>query len=92
MRAVVKSHKDLKGTKVFAFGRSVRNLKNLQEPLLESFIPVMLQSGIAYKKIKVKVTSATLSKRDAYTEKILSYRFLKIMNTTLKTSARLPLK
>ena len=54
MRAVVKSHKDLKGTKVFAFGRSVRNLKNLQEPLLESFIPVMLQSGIAYKKNQSK--------------------------------------
>ena len=37
LRAVVKYHKDLKGTKVFAFGCSVRNLKNLQKPLLESF-------------------------------------------------------
>ena len=31
MRAVVKSYKDLKGTKVFAFGRSVRNLKNFSK-------------------------------------------------------------
>ena len=37
LRAVVKYHKDLKGTKVFAFGCSVRNLKNLEKPLLESF-------------------------------------------------------
>ena len=30
LRAVVKSHKCLKGVKVFAFGCSVRNLKNSQ--------------------------------------------------------------
>ena len=47
------------------------------------------------KKAKVKATGAILSKRGTYTEtltQILSCRFLKIMNTTLNTSARLPLK
>ena len=39
-----------------------------------------MQPGIAYKKAKVKVTWATLSKRDAYTEtlrQILFFRFWK---------------
>ena len=73
--AVVKSHRGLKGKKVFAFGCSVRNLKNLarftgRNPCWSPFI-VKLQSGIAYKKAKVKVTRATLSKRDAYTEPLI---------------------
>ena len=38
LRAMLKSHKGLKVTKVFAFGCSVRNLKTYSvEPLLESF-------------------------------------------------------
>ena len=63
MRAVVKSHKYLKGTKVFAFGCLVRNFKKKF-----SLFVVKLQPGIVYKKAKVKVTWGTLSKRDAYTE------------------------
>ena len=76
----VKSHKGLKGTEVFAFGCSVRNLKNFSKftgrnPCCSAFI-VTLQPGIAYKKAKVKVTRATLSKnrrlhRDSYTRTFL---------------------
>ena len=58
LRAVIKFHKGLKGTKVFAFGCSVRNLKNLSkftgsDPCWSPFI-VKLQSGIAYKKSQNK--------------------------------------
>ena len=52
----------------------------------------MLQPGIAYKKDKAKVTLATLSKREAYTEKYFPVGFEKIMNATMTTSARLLLK
>ena len=82
MRAVVKSHGDLKGIKAFAFGCSVRNLKNFftiyRSPCKNPFV-VKLQPGIAYKKAKVKANWATLSKRD-YTDtltQILSCTFWK---------------
>ena len=93
MRAVVKAHKDLKGTKAFAFGsrKSQKVFKNFcnscQNPLV-----VKLQPGTAYKKGKVKVTSATLSKKGAYTDKYFPAGFEKILSTTLNKSARLPLK
>ena len=53
MRAVVKSHKVLNGTKVFACGCSGRNLKNFSKltgksPCWSPFI-LKLQPGIAYK-------------------------------------------
>ena len=55
---MVKSHNDLKGTKVFACGCSGRNLKNLSKfagksPCWGPFI-VKLQPVIAYKKIQSK--------------------------------------
>ena len=58
LRAVVKSHKGLKGTKVFVFGCSVRNLKNFSKvtgrnPSWSPFI-VKLQPAIAYKKSQSK--------------------------------------
>ena len=50
----------------------------MKEPFLGFFI-VKLQPGMAYKKVKVKLTGkSTLPKRDAYTEtltQVLSYRF-----------------
>ena len=54
LRAVVKSHKGLKGGKAFVFGFSVRNIKNFSKftgrnPCRSPFI-VKLQPGIAYKK------------------------------------------
>ena len=52
----------------------------MKEPFLGFFI-VKLQPGMAYKKVKVKLTGqSTLPKRDAYTEtltQVLSYRFWK---------------
>ena len=58
LRAVVKSHQDLKGTKVFAFGCSVRNLKDFSKftrrnPCWSPFI-VKLQPGTACKKSQSK--------------------------------------
>ena len=84
LRAVVKSHKGLKETKVFAFGCFVRNLKNSQnlqeKPLLESFYCKVTAWNSLYKKSKVKVTRATLPKRETYTEtltQVHSCRFWK---------------
>ena len=83
-RAVIKPHKGLKGTNVFGFGCSVRNLKNVSKfkgrNTYWGIFIVKLQRGIAYKKAKVKFTRATLPKRDAYTEtltQVLSYSFSK---------------
>ena len=95
LRAVVKSHNGLKGTKVFACGCSGRNLKNLSKfagksPCWGPFI-VKLQPVIAYKRLLGQL----YQKRDAYTEtltQILSVNFEKNINTTINTSARLPLK
>ena len=70
--------------------------QSLQEGTLVGVCPffVKLQPGMAYKKAKVKVTWATLSKRDAYTEtltQVLSYRFWRNYEHDF-ASARLPLK
>ena len=68
LRAVAKSHKGLQGAKLFACGCSGRNLKNISKftwksPCWSPFI-VKLLPGIAYmKKVKVKVTQSTLSKK-----------------------------
>ena len=56
LRAVVKSHNGLKGTKVFACGCSGRNLKNLSKfagknPCCGPFI-VKFQPVIAYKRLR----------------------------------------
>ena len=68
LRAVVKSHNGLKGTKVFACGCSGRNLKNLSKfagksPCWGPFI-VKLQPVIAYKRL----IGQLYQKRDAYME------------------------
>ena len=81
LRAVAKSHKDLKGAKVLACRCSGSNLKNFSKltgksPCWSSFV-VKLQPGRAYyKKVKVKVTPSPLSKkrrlhRDSYTRTFL---------------------
>ena len=95
LRAAVKSHNSLKETKVFASGCSRRNLENLSKfagksPCWGPFI-VKLQPVIAYKRLLGQL----YQKRDAYTEtltQILSVNFEKNINTTINTSARLPLK
>ena len=91
MRAVVKSHKYLKGTKVFAFGCLVRNFKKK----LSLFI-VNLQPGIVYKKSQSEGYFGELYQKETSTQRLLHKYFRegseKIMNTTLNTSARLPLK
>ena len=97
LRAVVKSHKGLKGAKVFACGSFGRNLKNFSKfagnsPWWSPFI-VKLRPVIAFKKNKVKITRSNLSKRDAYTEtltQVFSVNFEK--NHEHDYSARLPLK
>ena len=99
LRAVLKSHKGLKGTKVFAFGCSVRNVKKFSKltainPCWSPFI-VKLQPEIAYKKSQSKGYSGNFIKKDAYTEILHKYfpvGFEKTMNTTLNTSARVSLK
>ena len=81
LRTVVKSHKGLKGTKVFACGCFGRNIKKKLRPV------------IAFKKSKVKITQSNLSKRDAYTKSLIqlfSVNFEK--NYENDYSARLPLK
>ena len=70
LRTVVKSHKGLKGTKVFACGCFGRNHKNFSKfagksPWCSPFI-VKLQPAIAFLKNKVKITWSNLLKRDAY--------------------------
>ena len=96
LRAVVKSHNCLKGTKVFACGcclwkKSQKVFKICRkEPVLGSFI-AKLQPVIAYKRLLGQL----YQKRDAYTEtltQLLSVNFEKNMNTTINTSERLPLK
>ena len=97
LRTVVKSHKGLKETKVFAFGCFGTNLKNFSKfagksPWWSPFI-VKLQPVIALKKNKAKITRSNLSKRDAYTEtftQVFSVNFEKIYEHDF--SARLPLK
>ena len=68
LRAVVKSHNCLEGTKVFACGYSGRNLNNLskfagKDPCWGPFI-VKLQPVIAYKRLLGQL----YQKRNAYTE------------------------
>ena len=74
---------------------SGRNLKNFSKfagksPCWGPFI-VKLQHGMAYNRLLGQL----YQERDAYTEtltKVLSVNFEKNMNTTINTSARLPLK
>ena len=95
LRAVVKSHNRLKGTKVFACGCSGRSLKFFSKfagksPCWGPFV-VKLQHVMAYKRLLGQL----YQKRDAYTETLtrsLSVNFGKNMNTTINTSPRLPLK
>ena len=95
LRAVVKSHNRLKGTKVFACACSGRDLKFFSKfagksPCWGPFV-VKLQHVMAYKRLLGQL----YQKRDAYTETLtrsLSVNFGKNMNTTINTSPRLPLK
>ena len=71
LRAVVKSHNGLKGTKVFACGCSGRNLNNLSKfggksPCWGLFV-VKLQPVVAYKRLLGQFSQ----KRNAYTETLL---------------------
>ena len=94
---MVKSHKGLKGTKVFAckcFGRNLKNFSKFagKSPWWSPLI-VKLQPVNAFKKNKVKITRSNLSKRDAYTEtltQVFSVNFEKKCERDY--SARLPLK
>ena len=86
MRAVVKSHKYLKGTKVFAFGCLVRNFKKKF-----SLFVVKLQPGIVYKKSQSKGYLGNFIKkrrlyRDSYTNTFL--KVLKKLWTRLWTPLR----
>ena len=71
LRAVVKSHNGLKGTKVFACGCSGRNLNNLSKfggksPCWGLFV-VKLQPVVAYQRLLGQFSQ----KRNAYTETLL---------------------
>ena len=95
LRAVVKSHNRLKGTKVIICGCSRRNLNKFSKFAGKSacwgtFV-VKLQRVIDYKGL----IGQLYQKRDANTEtvtQLLSVNFEKNMNTTINSSARLPLK
>ena len=95
LRAMVKSHNRLKGTKVFVCGFSGRNLKFFSKfagksPCWGPFI-IKLQHVMSYKRLLGQL----YQKRDAYTEtltQLCSVNFEKNMNTTINTSATLPLK
>ena len=70
--------------------------QKLQEPLLESFF-CKVAAWNSLKKANVKIFGATLSHQKAMpTQRLLSryfpVGFEKVINTTLNTSARLPLK
>ena len=70
LTAVVESHGDLKGKKVFAFGFAVRFFKMYrEEPVLEFLFIVKLQPGIAWKKQSKSylVNFTRLLLRDSYT-------------------------
>ena len=87
LRTMVKPHKGLKGTKVFACGCFGKNLKNFSKFVGKSswwslFI-VKLPPVIAFKKTKVTITRSNLSKREAYTETVTQVFLKKIMNTTI---------
>ena len=95
LTAIVKSHNRLKGTKIFACGFSGRNLKIFSKFAGKSscwgpFI-VKLQHVMSYNRLLGQL----YQKRDAYTDtltQLLSVNFEKNKNTTINTSARLPLK
>ena len=95
LTAMVKSHNRLKGTKVFVCGFSGRNLKFFSKfagksPCWGPFI-IKLQHVMSYKRLLGQL----YQKRDAYTEtltQLCSVNFEKNMNTTINTSATLPLK
>ena len=92
LRTVVKSHKGLKGTKVFACGCFGRNLKNFSKfagkstcwsPFIVKFRPV-----IAFKKKKQGKDYSVnyIKKRRLYGDSYTSINFnfwKKIMNTTI---------
>ena len=97
LRAVVKSHNGLKGTKVFACGSSGRTLKNFsrvagKSPCWGLFI-VKLQAVIACYK---RLLGQLYQKRHPYTEiltQTLSVNFEeKKKNPTINTSTRVSLK
>ena len=77
LRTVVKSHKGLKGTKVFACACSGRNLKNFSNftgktPCWSNVVALETLT----QKVKLKVAQSTLSKkrrlyRDSYTSTFL---------------------
>ena len=96
LRAVVKSHNGLKGTKVFACGCSGRNLKNLSKFAGKSrcwgpFI-VKLQPVIAYKRLLGQLYQKKRRlHRDSFTSTSCKF-WKKNMNMTINTSTRLPLK
>ena len=97
LRTVVKPHKGLKGTKVFAcecFGRNLKNFSKFarKSPWWNLFI-LKLGPVIAFKKTRLKITRSNLSKRDPCTEtltQIFSADFEKKYEHDY--SARLPLK
>ena len=77
---------------LWAFGSNLKKFSKLVEKsqCLGPFI-VKLQYVMAYKRL----LGQFYQKRDAYTEtltQLLSVSFEKNMNTTINTSARLPLK
>ena len=100
MRAVVKSHKGLKGTKIFAYKCFVRNLKNVSKfagrNLCWSPFIVKLKPRIAYKKSQSKGYSGNFIKKETPIQRLLykcfPVSFEKIMNTILNSSAKLPPK
>ena len=74
LREVVKPHKSLKGTKVFACGGSGRNLKIFSKcagnsSCWSSFL-VKLQPGIAYQKSQSKGYSVNLTKKETSTQRL----------------------
>ena len=99
LRAVVKSHKGIKGKKVFACGCSGRNLNNFPKftgkRTCRSPFTVMLQPEVAIKS-QSNDYSVNFIKKQEPTQRLLHKYFPvnseKIMNTTLNTSARLSLK
>ena len=93
--AKIKSHNRLKGTKVFVCGFSGKNFKIFSKfagksPCCGPFI-IKLQHVTSYKRLLGQL----YQKREAYTEtltQLLSVNFENNMNTTINTSATLPLK
>ena len=91
LRTVVKSHKGLKGTKVFAVCVQEEISKISQNSQRRACAGVKLQSGIAYKKRQSKGYLVNFINKEAPAQRLLHKHLPVSFGKNMNTSTRLPL-